>query len=227
MYLDISLPNCVPKIRKLCEIERSIKGFKNEKLMGKRVKENPNKLKKSMENYDYIKWLLCLIIPVSENYNALYGKISVLSILFSAAMSKSGIADVTRAKRSVQKYTKIRVPCDEWFRKLFKEIVEYDVDRMFNRIVKQHLNALRRAGKLPKVVDIAIDMHCYQRYDKKQTKYTVKTMFKKSAKLCEEYMTAQIVNVGATSTVAKLQVKMGLETQILYVKSSKLATSSD
>ncbi len=78
-----------------------------------------------------------------------------------------------------------------------------------SRIVRQHLNALRRAGKLPKVVDIAIDMHCYQRYDKEQTKYTVKTMFKKSVKLCEEYMTAQIVNVGATLTVAKLQVKKG------------------
>ena len=62
---------------------------------------------------------------------------------------------------------------------------------------------------MPKILDVAIDIHYITRYDKKENDGLIKSKIKKLLQRGEKYMTAQITNTGATITVNVQRMRKG------------------
>ena len=92
---------------------------------------------------------------------------------------------------------------------MLKSAAEYDFEKMFTRIVRKYINILKGAGCLPKILDVAIDIHYITRYDKKENDGLIKSKIKKLLQRGEKYMTAQITNTGATITVSVQHMRKG------------------
>ena len=179
--------------------------------MASNVKEENEKLEKALKRHPSFRWLTLIFIPVSENCNAIYNKADVLFILFESALTKISIAGAAYAKLQAElvKNSKKRIPSGEYFRLLLKSAAEYDFEKMFTRIVRKHINILKGAGCLPKILDVAIDIHYITRYDKKENDGLIKSKIKKLLQRGEKYMTAQITNTGATVTVNVQRMRKG------------------
>ena len=81
---------------------------------------------------------------------------------------------------------------------------------MYVRIVRAHINILKSArDDLPKIIDVAIDIHYITRYDKKKNDGLIKSKIKKLLQRDEKYMTAQITNTRATLAFSVQHMKKG------------------
>ena len=115
--------------------------------MARKVKKGNNELKKVFKKHSSLQWLVSILIPISENCNAVYNKADVLSVLFEAALTKVSVAGTACAKLQDElvKNSQKRIPSPEYFRLFLKSTSECDFQQMFIRLVQKHINILKSA----------------------------------------------------------------------------------
>ena len=115
--------------------------------MARSVKKENIKLIKVFKKHPSLQWLTSILIPISENCNAVYNKADVLSVLFEVALTKVSVVGTAYAKHQAElvKNSQKRTPSSEYFRLFLKSASECDFQQMFTRIVQKHINILKSA----------------------------------------------------------------------------------
>ena len=92
-------------------------------------------------------------------------------------------------------------PSDEWFRHILSMTDENSALEAFGQAVRTALDALYQLGRLPEVLDVAIDMHLIPCHSKKLGSDLRGGKSKSGTNRFETYITAQCVNPESRSSL--------------------------
>ena len=109
---------------------------------------------------------------ISKRYNATYDEEDFNDGLLQAAMLDASVGGCSSATRNAtapspdDRYSR-HSPSDEWFRHILSMTDENSALEAFGQAVRTALDALYQLGRLPEVLDVAIDMHLIPCHSKK------------------------------------------------------------
>ena len=116
------------------------------------------------------------IVPsaeVSKRYNATYGASDFNAGMLHAAMLDTSVGGCSLVMREITaqsienpRYSR-HSPSDEWFRNILSKTDEGKALGTFNQAVRAQLDEICLLGRLPDVLDVAIDMHLIPCHSKK------------------------------------------------------------
>ena len=116
------------------------------------------------------------IVPsaeVSKRYNATYGASDFNAGMLHAAMLDTSVGgcglvmrEITAQSIENPRYSR-HSPSDEWFRNILSKTDECKALETFNQVVRAQLDEICLLGRLPDVLDVAIDMHLIPCHSKK------------------------------------------------------------
>ena len=143
------------------------------------------------------------IVPsaeVSKRYNATYGASDFNVGMLHAAMLDTSVGGCSFAMREITaqsignpRYSR-HSPSDEWFRNILSKTDEGKALETFNQAVRAQLDEICLLGRLPDVLDVAIDMHLIPCHSKKLGSDLRGGERKSGTNRFETYITAQCVN---------------------------------
>ena len=143
---------------------------------------------------------------VSKRYNATYGEDDFNDGMLQAAMLDASVGGCGSATRNAtasspdDKYSR-HSPSDEWFRRILSMTDENSALEAFGQAVRTALDALYQLGRLPEVLDVAIDMHLIPCHSKKLGSDLRGGKSKSGTNRFETYITAQCVNPESRSSL--------------------------
>ena len=153
------------------------------------------------------------IVPsaeVSKRYNATYGASDFNVGMLHAAMLDTSVGGCSFTMREITaqsienpRYSR-HSPSDEWFRDILSRTGEGKVLETFNQAVRAQLDELCLLGRLPDVLDVAIDMHLIPCHSKKLGSDLRGGERKSGTNRFEAYITAQCVNSKSRLILAAL-----------------------
>ena len=145
---------------------------------------------------------------ISDRYNATYGKDDFNSGMLQAAMLDASVGGCGAARRKAtdpspftSRYSR-HSPSDEWFRNILSRTDEIKTIETFNLEVKGQLKSLHAAGRLPEVLDVAIDLHQISCHSKRMRPDLRGGKRKGGTNWFETYISAQCVNPGSRLVLA-------------------------
>ena len=145
---------------------------------------------------------------VSSRYNATYGKDDFNAGMLQAAMLDASVGGCGAARRKatdsspyVSRYSR-HSPSDEWFRNILSKTDEVESVEAFNLEAKRQLGELHAAGRLPEVLNVAVDLHQISCHSKKMRPNLKGGKRKGGTNWFETYITAQCVNPGSRLILA-------------------------
>ena len=116
------------------------------------------------------------IVPsaeVSKRYNATYGASDFNAGMLHAAMLDTSVGGCSLVMREITaqsienpRYSR-HSPSDEWFHNILSKTDECKALETFNQAVRAQLDEICLLGRLPDVLDVAIDMHLIPCHSKK------------------------------------------------------------
>ena len=169
---------------------------------------NNGKIYESVENA-----LRESIVPsaeVSKRYNATYGASDFNVGMLHAAMLDTSVGGCSFTMREITaqsienpRYSR-HSPSDEWFRDILSRTGEGKALETFNQAVRAQLDELCLLGRLPDVLDVAIDMHLIPCHSKKLGSDLRGGERKSGTNRFEAYITAQCVNSKSRLILAAL-----------------------
>ena len=153
------------------------------------------------------------IVPsaeVSKRYNATYGASDFNVGMLHAAMLDTSVGGCSFTMREITaqsienpRYSR-HSPSDEWFRDILSRTGEGKALETFNQAVRAQLDELCLLGRLPDVLDVAIDMHLIPCHSKKLGSDLRGGERKSGTNRFEAYITAQCVNSKSRLILAAL-----------------------
>ena len=153
------------------------------------------------------------IVPsaeVSKRYNATYGASDFSVGMLHAAMLDTSVGGCSFAMREITaqsienpRYSR-HSPSDEWFRDILSKTDEGKALETFNQAVRAQLDEFCLFGRLPDVLDVAIDMHLIPCHSKKLGSDLRGGERKSGTNRFEAYITAQCVNSKSRLILAAL-----------------------
>ena len=153
------------------------------------------------------------IVPsaeVSKRYNATYGAGDLNAGMLHAAMLDTSVGGCSFAMREITaqpienpRYSR-HSPSDEWFRDILSKTDEGKALGTFNQAVRTQLGEICLLGRLPDVLDVAIDMHLIPCHSKKLGSDLRGGERKSGTNRFETYITAQCVNSKSRLILAAL-----------------------
>ena len=153
------------------------------------------------------------IVPsaeVSKRYNATYGASDFNVGMLHAAMLDTSVGGCSFAMREITaqsignpRYSR-HSPSDEWFRNILSKTDEGKALETFNQAVRAQLDEICLLGRLPDVLDVAIDMHLIPCHSKKLGSDLRGGERKSGTNRFETYITAQCVNSKSRLILAAL-----------------------
>ena len=145
---------------------------------------------------------------VSDRYNATYGKDDFNSGMLQAAMLDASVGGCGAARRKAtdpspfaSRYSR-HSPSGEWFHNILSMTDEAKTAEAFNLEVKEQLKELCAAGRLPEVLDLAIDLHQIPCHGKRMRPDLRGGQRKGGTNWFETYISAQCVNPGPRLVLA-------------------------
>ena len=140
------------------------------------------------------------IVPsaeVSKRYNATYGASDFNAGMLHAAMLDTSVGgcglvmrEITAQSIENPRYSR-HSPSDEWFRNILSKTDECKALETFNQVVRAQLDEICLLGRLPDVLDVAIDMHLIPCHSKKLGSDLRGGERKSGTNRFEAYITAQ------------------------------------
>ena len=153
------------------------------------------------------------IVPsaeVSKRYNATYGASDFNAGMLHAAMLDTSVGgcglvmrEITAQSIGNPRYSR-HSPSDEWFRNILSKTDECKALETFNQAVRAQLDEICLLGRLPDVLDVAIDMHLIPCHSKKLGSDLRGGERKSGTNRFEAYITAQCVNSKSRLILAAL-----------------------
>ena len=153
------------------------------------------------------------IVPsaeVSKRYNATYGASDFNAGMLHAAMLDTSVGGCGLVMREITaqsirnpRYSR-HSPSDEWFRNILSKTDECKALETFNQAVRAQLDEICLLGRLPDVLDVAIDMHLIPCHSKKLGSDLRGGERKSGTNRFEAYITAQCVNSKSRLILAAL-----------------------
>ena len=153
------------------------------------------------------------IVPsaeVSKRYNATYGASDFNAGMLHAAMLDTSVGGCSLVMREITaqsiespRYSR-HSPSYEWFRNILPKTDEYKALETFNQAVRAQLDEICLFGRLPDVLDVAIDMHLIPCHSKKLGSDLRGGERKSGTNRFEAYITAQCVNSKSRLILAAL-----------------------
>ena len=147
---------------------------------------------------------------VSKRYNATYGASDFNAGMLHAAMLDTSVGGCSLVMREITvqsiespRYSR-HSPSDEWFRSILSKTDEYKALETFNQAVRAQLAEICLLGRLPDVLDVAIDMHLIPCHSKKLGSDLRGGERKGGTNRFEAYITAQCVNSKSRLILAAL-----------------------
>ena len=146
---------------------------------------------------------------VSKRYNATYDEDDFNDGMLQAAMLDASVGGCGFATRNAtasfpdDRYSR-HSPSDEWFRHILSMTDENSALEAFGQAVRTALDALYQLGRLPEVLDVAIDMHLIPCHSKKLGSDLRGGQSKSGTSRFETYITAQCVNPKSRIILAAL-----------------------
>ena len=163
-------------------------------------------------------------IPFSKKPNARYGPAVFHAIMMGAAALGVSIFGYTAAARRWKtiSYKLIRghreYPCGEWISNICMRVDPYGMAKSLENVMSANLDRLQSLGLLAgKQIDIAIDMHLIQRWDRKHGAELVRSKSKGKTGSFERYITAQCIKPGMQMALALFHMP-ALEDTACYVR---------
>ena len=153
------------------------------------------------------------IVPsaeVSKRYNATYGASDFNAGMLHAAMLDTSVGGCSLVMREITaqpienpRYSR-HSPSGEWFRDILSKTDEGKALETFNQAVRAQLDEICLLGRLPDVLDVAIDMHLIPCHSKKLGSGLRGGERKSGTNRFEAYITAQCVNSKSRLILAAL-----------------------
>ena len=148
-------------------------------------------------------------VKISKRYNATYDEEDFNDGLLQAAMLDASVGGCSSATRNAtapspdDRYSR-HSPSDEWFRHILSMTDENSALEAFGQAVRTALDALYQLGRLPEVLDVAIDMHLIPCHSKKLGSDLRGGKGKGGTNRFETHITAQCVNPESRIILAAL-----------------------
>ena len=153
---------------------------------------------------------IVLSAEISKRRNATYGASDFNAGMLHAAMLDTSVGrcglvmrEITAQPIENPKYSR-HSPSDEWFRDILSKTGEGKALETFNQAVRAQLDELCLFGRLPDVLDVAIDMHLIPCRSKKLGSDLRGGERKSGTNRFESYITAQCVNSKSRLILAAL-----------------------